>query len=84
MAHCDYPNMNEYYYELSGFRNIEEIGEDFLGYPDKVIVDRESMGIDYPSNEIPLKDFYNILINQKHVVVEDPNLERVLNKGNRI
>ena len=84
MGHCDYPNMNEYYYELSGFRNIEEIGEDFLGYPDKVIVDRESMGIDYPSNEIPLKDFYNILINQKGVRVDDPNLDEVLKGGRNI
>ena len=84
MGHCDYPNMNEYHYEISGFANIEEIGEDFLGYPDKLIIDPESMGIEYPTREVTLKEFYDILINQKHVKVNDPNLEDHIGGGHRI
>ena len=84
MGHYDYPNMNEYHYEISGFTNIEEIGEDFLGYPDKLIIDPESMGIEYPTREVTLKEFYDILINQKHVKVNDPNLEDHIGGGHRI
>ena len=84
MANPFYANRNEFYYELSGLSNLEKLGDSFLGYPNKILVDFKSMGIDYPTSEVSLKEFYDILINQKHVVVDDPDLERVLNKGNRI
>ena len=84
LGHYFYSDKRNFDFELSGFSNLEELGDNFLGYPEKLIIDPESMGIDYPNREVSLKEFYDILINQKNVRVNDEELEEHLDGGHRI